>query len=147
VDWNLQKAKIEAMARRYSDALIVPDSTGLGDPIVEDLRQRGLRIANEGAGFKFTETSRRQLLDNLAILLEQDKIRIPNDEGLLTELESFRFEMSDQGRIKVTVPQGMHDDRVMSLALAVYGVKNPIVDDMYSMTRISEARKVPGIFK
>ena len=39
VDWNLQKAKIEACARRFGNALIIPDSTGVGDPIVSDLKE------------------------------------------------------------------------------------------------------------
>jgi hypothetical protein len=129
VDWNLQKARIEATARRFNNALIIPDSTGVGDPIVEDLKNRGLNIGNDGAGFKFTEVSRQNLLSNLAILLEQDRIKIPNDEGLISELEAFRFEMTEKGKVKVTVPEGMHDDRVMSLALAVWEVKTPMVQD------------------
>jgi hypothetical protein len=147
VDWNLQKARIEAMARRFDNALIVPDSTGLGDPIVEDLKNRGLRISNEGKGFKFTETSRKNLLDNLAILLEQDKIKIPDDEGLISELESFRFELGDTGKIKVTVPEGLHDDRVMSLALAVWEAKR-LKPDLYTESSIYRNRaEKPNAFK
>jgi hypothetical protein len=141
VDWNLQKAKIEAMARRHNDALIWPDSTGVGDPIVEDLKSRGLRIGGEdGQGFKFNETSRQNLLNNLAILLEQDKIKIPDDEGLIGELESFRYELNDRGKIKVVVPSGMTDDRVMSLALSVWGVTEPVRIDPYFANKIYENR-------
>lgn len=141
VDWNLQKAKVEASARRFNDALIWPDSTGIGDPVVEDLKARGLRIGgDEGKGFKFTETSRQNLLNNLAILLEQDKIKIPNDEGLITELEAFRYTLTEQGKIKVTVPDGMHDDRVMSLALSVWGVREPIRNDAYVSSQIYKNR-------
>lgn len=147
VDWNLQKAKIEAMARRFNDALIWPDSTGIGDPVVEDLKARGLRIGgDEGIGFKFTEQSRKQLLDNLAILLEQDKIKIPDDEGLLTELEAFRYELTDKGKIKVTVPGGMTDDRVMSLALAVWGTREPIRQDQYMANKVFQNRQNPKSF-
>lgn len=142
VDWNLQKAKIEATARRFNDALIWPDSTGIGDPVVEDLKARGLRVGGEdGKGFKFTETSRMNLLNNLAILLEQDKIKIPDDEGLIAELESFRYTLSEQGKIKVTVPEGMHDDRVMSLALSVWGVREPIRNDVYFASQIYQNRQ------
>jgi len=141
VDWNLQKARVEAMARRFGDALIVPDSTGVGDPIVEDLKNRGLNVYGEnGEGFKFTEQSRERLLSNLAILLEQDKIKIPNDEGLISELESFRYELTERGKIKVTVPEGMHDDRVMSLALAVWGVNTPVRPDYYQMNQVYQNR-------
>lgn len=142
VDWNLQKAKIEAMARRFNNALIWPDSTGLGDPIVDDLKARGLNIGGEdGRGFKFTEVSRTNLLNNLAILLEQGKIKIPNDEGLIQELEAFRYGVTEKGRITITVPDGMTDDRVMSLALAVHGIKEPVKPDLVSYARVEENRR------
>lgn len=142
VDWNLQKAKVEAMSRRYNDAVVWPDATGVGDPIVEDLKARGVPIGGENEeGFKFTETSRQNLLNNLAILLEQDKIKIPNDEGLISELESFRYELTERGKIKVTVPEGMHDDRVMSLALSVWGVREPIRADPYMINKVYQNRQ------
>ena len=153
VDWNLQKARIEAMARRHASidshepALIWPDSTGVGDPVVEDLRARGLRIGGEdGKGFKFTETSRTNLLNNLAILLEQDKIKIPNDEGLIGELEAFKYEMTERGKIRVGVPEGMNDDRVMSLALSVWGITEPVKPDTFTMNRVLQNRATPKTF-
>ena len=148
VDWNLQKAKIEAVARRFSDALVWPDATGVGDPVVEDLRSRGLRIGGENnEGFKFTEQSRMNLLNNLAILMEQDKIRIPDDEGLLTELEAFQYSLTEKGKIKVTVPDGMTDDRVMSLALSVWGVREPIRPSYFDTGRVAENRANANRFK
>lgn len=148
IDWNLQKAKIEATARRYNNAKLWIDSTGVGDPIVEDLKSRGVNIAGEdGRGFKFTEVSRQQLLNNLAILLEQDKIKIPNDEGLLSELESFRYEMGEKGKIKIVVPSGLHDDRVMSLALAVWGIREPIRPDYALMHKVYQNRQTKRSFE
>lgn len=148
IDWNLQKAKIEATARRYNNAKVWIDSTGVGDPIVEDLKNRGINIAGEdGKGFKFTEISRQQLLDNLAILLEQDKIKIPNDEGLISELESFKYEMGDRGKIKIVVPSGLHDDRVMSLALSVWGIREPIRPDYALMNKIYRNRQTNRSFE
>lgn len=145
VDWNHQKAMIEATARRYGNAPICIDSTGVGDPIVEDLFARGLTIVDE-TGFKFTETSRRQLLDNLAVKLEQNQIKIPADEGLITELEAFRYELTDKGKIKVTVPEGMHDDRVMSLALSVWGTVK-MKRDAHFEAQVQENRSNPKSFR
>lgn len=122
IDWNLQKARIEASARRHNDARIIIDATGVGDPIVEDLQRQQLDIEP----YKFNVTSRQQLLDNLAILLEQDKIKIPDDEGLIAELQSMSYRIKRKGRPCVSVPEGMHDDRIMSLALSVWGAKQVI---------------------
>lgn len=128
IDWNLQKARIEATALRYK-ARVKIDATGVGDPIVEDLKSRGLNISDDDA-IVFTEKTRMNLLNNLAMLLEQDKIQIPDDPGLITELESFQYSLSPLGKIKVGVPEGMHDDRVFSLALAVHGVTEMVPIDM-----------------
>jgi hypothetical protein len=129
IDWNLQKARIEATALRYK-ARVKIDATGVGDPIVEDLKSRGLNI-NDDDAIKFTESSRMNLLNHLAMLIEQDKIELPNDEGLLMELEAFQYSLTPLGKVKVGVPEGIHDDRVISLALAVWGCSNMIPIDMY----------------
>jgi hypothetical protein len=100
-----------------------------------------------GEGFKFTESSRMNLLNNLAILLEQDKIRIPDDEGLLTELEAFQYSLTERGKIKVTVPDGMTDDRVMSLALSVWGVREPIRPSYFDANRVVQNRANANRFK
>ncbi len=129
IDWNLQEARIEAMARKYQ-ARIKMDATGVGDPIVENIKSRGLNLADEDA-IKFTEKSRMDLLNHLSMLIEQDKIELPNDEGLLSELEAFQYSLTPLGKIRVGVPETLHDDRVFSLALAVWGANQMIPIDMY----------------
>jgi hypothetical protein len=118
LDYTLQKARIEATCRRYNLAFIRQDSTGVGEPIYDDLNNQGLPIE----GYKFTEKSRTDLLNNLRILLEQDKIKIPNDPELLDQLRSFQYTLTEQGRTKIVVPEGIHDDMVFSLALAVWDI-------------------------
>ena len=125
VDWNFQKLLIEAKARKYNNAKLKIDRTGVGDPVVEDLERMGLNIGEDGA-IVFSQRTRREMLDNLSLLLQQNKIKIPNDEGLIEELEAFQFTITDKGKIEVKSRKGLHDDRVMSLALAVHGVTTPI---------------------
>lgn len=124
IDWNLQKAKIEATYHKYGKPLIYIDSTGVGDPIYEDLAKRGIRIE----GYKFTEQSRKDLLNNLAIKIEQSKIRLPDSEVLKAELQSFHYEIKgENGKVKLVVPEGLHDDCVFSLALACWNMpENPL---------------------
>ncbi len=125
IDWNLQVSRIEANAYKFYHPILKVDSTGVGDPICETLVNKGLNV-DPVEGIKFTELSRKQLLENLAILLEHDKIKIPNNETLLNELESFSYKLTENKRIKMEVPEGMHDDCVMSLALAVWGLSEPL---------------------
>jgi len=124
VDWRLQKARIEVAARKYGNALMRVDSTGIGDPVAEDLKAQGLNF-DDDSSFKFTEQSRANLLNNLAILLEQGKIKIPNDPILISEMEGMQYSTGETGKLKV-VSTTKHDDCVMSLALAVWGIKDPI---------------------
>ena len=125
IDWNLQEAKIEAASLRFNRALTRVDSTGIGDPIYESLKRKGVNVEP----YHFTEESRRNLLLNLAIKLEQDTIKIPNDEGLIEELGGARYEIGEKGRTKIVWPEGITNDRVMSLALSVWGAQRPLPHD------------------
>jgi len=129
IDYNVQKARIEAFHHKYNGAEITIDSTGVGEPIYDDLSER-IKGVN---AFHFTESSRKDLLTNLQVLIEQGIIKIPNDPVLIDELRSFQYELSDTGKVKVVVPEGLHDDRVFSLALAVWDLPSkPIPSKTFS---------------
>jgi hypothetical protein len=134
IDYTLQKTKIEAAYYRYNRPVIVMDATGVGSPIVDDLLNKGINIAP----YTFTYNSRNELLVNLQILLEQDKIKIPDDPELIEQLEAAAWDILESGRTRITVPDDKHDDRMMSLALAVWDIPvRPITRQ--SMTRAVEA--------
>ena len=118
VDYTWQKNRIMEWYKKFSNATVIIDSTGVGEPIYDDLNYAGISIKP----FHFTEKSRESLINNLRILLEQKKIKIPNDKGLIGELLSMTWELSDRGKVKMVVPNGVTDDRIMSLALSVRGI-------------------------
>jgi hypothetical protein len=93
-------------------APIAIDSTGVGDPIAEDIaRLREVEMV------KFTSASKQQMMEGLAMAIQKRSITFP--EGpIKDELENFEFEYSRTG-VKYSAPSGLHDDCVMSLALAV----------------------------
>lgn len=116
VDFNLQKERLKILVKKYNNAKVVLDSTGLGSPIAEDLKREGIHIEE----FYFTNTSKKQLIEKLSIFIEQQAISIPDEEVLLDELESFGYTITDAGNIKYEAPIGQHDDTVCSLALAIW---------------------------
>lgn len=120
IDWPLQKARIAAFWGRYNKGMLVIDATGVGNPIVDDLKADGIRPMNP---MTFTQRSRDDLLRNLSVMLANEKLLLPNYEPLLSELESFSYDVNKNGRATVEVPNGQHDDCVMSLALAVWEIK------------------------
>ena len=119
IDWSYQKRKIAEIAKRYNNAHVVIDSTGVGDPIYEDLIKAGLNVE----GFKITSTTKPQLIQNLMIRLENKEISFPKIDELINELSVFSFEMTPQGYVRYQAPPGFHDDCVIALALAVWGLE------------------------
>lgn len=118
IDYQLQKARIEATLRRYGNGMANIDATGVGDPIVQDLQARGLNVT----GITFTEAMKANLITNLALMIEQGKIKIPEIPTLIEELQIFGYETTKSGRIRYSAPEGRHDDCVLSLALAVWDI-------------------------
>ena len=107
----------ETMARivRTVDGLpALVDSTGVGDPIVERLQRAS---GPNFEGYRFTGPSKQKLMEGLAVAIQQRQVTLP--EGVLVnELESFEYEYTRTG-VRYSAPEGLHDDAVMALALAV----------------------------
>jgi hypothetical protein len=116
MDWALQKAKIEAVYLRYNKPKGYIDATGVGDPIMSDLETRGVRLEP----YIFTEHSRKDLLTNLTLKMEQRLVKLQDNDVLKKELEYFQYELSNNGKLKIKVPDGLHDDTVFSTALSVW---------------------------
>lgn len=120
LDWPFTKLKIAEIAKHYNNALVYIDSTGLGSPIVDDLQREG--IACEP--YIFTENSKKNLIEKLAVYIETKRIKLINEESIKRELEAFSYTIGANGHIHYNAPTGYHDDNVISIALGVYGL-NP----------------------
>jgi hypothetical protein len=91
------------------------DSTGVGDPVLEELQHEG---GDSYTGYYFSPRARQQLLDALALGIQNHYIRFP--EGVIvSELQSFEYVYTAR-TIRYAAPEGLNDDAVMSLALAWY---------------------------
>ena len=107
-DWSATKAKI----RQLKNVPKLIDATGVGDPIVEELQREDYLIE----GFKFTSTSKQQLMEGLVTSIQQGNVKYP-DGILVDELSIFEYVYTANG-VKYSAPSGMHDDCVCALALA-----------------------------
>lgn len=118
IDWEFQKERIKNFVAQYSAVLVV-DSTGVGDPIYDSLFRDGLRVE----GFKFTSESKRKLVENLSILCDQAAITIPEDlTELINELKAYTYEILPSGNVRYGAPETLHDDCFTALALAAWGM-------------------------
>jgi len=126
VEWPIQKDRIQAKSLRYNKALCYVDSTGIGDPIVDDLQRMRVPVVP----FKFNNTSKRQLIEHLSTAIEQRKILLPNVPELIHELRRYELEVKPNGTVVYNAPDGEHDDCVISLALAAWGLKGEIMQSL-----------------
>jgi hypothetical protein len=68
-------------------------------------------------GFHFSAPAKQQLMEGLALAIHQRRVHVP--AGLIVaELETFEYEYGRTG-VRYCAPEGLHDDCVCALALAV----------------------------
>ena len=119
LDWSIQIKRIHAAVDRYNRAEILVDSTGAGEPVYESMLEAGCDVEP----YQFTQRSKAALIDNLAMMLERSEIRLPKQvlwpEGI-EELEAFEFSITNAGNVRSSAPSGIHDDCVISVALAAW---------------------------
>ena len=113
IDWQFQKKIIKSISDRFNRATLMMDSTGVGDAIFDDLKSMGVKTI----GFKFTNSSKKDLIENLEIGMENKDIFFPYIEVVNDELELFEYELTRSGNVIYSAPDGFHDDTVISLAL------------------------------
>ncbi len=138
LDWPIQKERIVGFARKYRGRVIL-DATGVGDPILDDLK----RVLPDIEGFRLSAQSKTELIQRLIVAVEQCKVSWPagrsgssgqlavgsehpssSDYGvagwdvLTNEMKRYEYVIGPSGRISYGAPSGYHDDCVMALALA-----------------------------
>lgn len=121
----------------YKPVWLIPDATGMGEPIVEimdkDLKRLGWRgriysNKNNRLGFIFDIKSKPDLIENLVEYFARSIIEMPplyeKEIGVLVnELLNFSYDQANANYIKYGV-QLEHDDTVIALALMVWGHKH-----------------------
>ena len=79
--------------------------------------------------FTTTNQSKDRMIKKLIILFENNRIVLPNDNKLLTELSTYESRISSSGNVIYNAPIGGKDDYVISLCIGI--------DDLYKEVEIS----------
>jgi hypothetical protein len=129
----------------YNWAKITPERNSFGISVIDVLRNmhypnlyrdRTVDRANNPIshryGFATTKESKGKLISHLAEKLRGDSGWV---KGRDTLEELLQYKAEDNGNDNVTMgaPEGKHDDRVMALALAVYGARSMPKENMPSV--------------
>jgi len=109
--------RIKALHREHNFAAVMVDENAVGGGVVDDPQIRDIV-----RGVTFSTKTKHQMYQSLKTAFESGDVELPNHRRLVDELTSLQFEFTQNGYLKVTHPDGGHDDFADSLALAHYGM-------------------------
>jgi hypothetical protein len=118
IPWRSQAERIAGISRRFGDAPLFVDSTGVGDPVAEDLQTGGLPVHP----VVLSAPKKRILIDSLALAIEQERLTIIPHEQTVRELLAYEHTLLPSGHSRTAAPPGGHDDCVIALALCHWGM-------------------------
>lgn len=118
IDYGIQVGRLKAMAQRFKVTQIIAEMNSMGGPLVEQLQADGLPVT----GFMTTNASKEVAIRSLEGAFERAEIRILNDPVLIGELQAFEQVTMAGGKYRFSAPEGLHDDTVMSLAIAWHSI-------------------------
>ncbi len=118
--WNELVTRVADFLRSHRVKTALADSTSVGDPLLEQLREYLLNNKADICvdGFIFTNSAKREIIEHLAARLGRGTLLIPNDTRLIKELQFFEYELTSAGNVRMNAHSGFHDDLVIALALA-----------------------------
>jgi len=113
LSWTHQLDKVEYYCKRYNNAPLSIDSTGIGETLPEAANQRGINAT----GYFFSNALKEQMVSHLSLLMERREILLLDDNDQKEELKSYTYEITKTGKISYHGVQGTHDDLVSMLLL------------------------------
>jgi len=117
IDYSVQMGRVQRLVDKYRPVSVIVERNSMGEVLVEQAERRGWPVE----AFTTTAASKRRAIDDLALAFEQGAIQIPDEAWLIDELEAYDMERLPSGMLRYGAPAGMHDDGVMSLAIAWHG--------------------------
>lgn len=122
LSWTAQVERVAGRIAAFPGALVSGDSTGLGDPLQEALRDR---IGRPVEDVTFTSAVKARLIEGLACMIDSARLRLPPNPELRRQLQHFEATGTPTERVRYGGAHGFHDDLVIALALAVDRLGHP----------------------
>ena len=145
LEWPAIQGRIQHVSRKYNNALVILDSTGVGEPVNDMLSRAGVPVE----AIHLTNELKKQIIEKLSNWIELRNFYMLNDPDTINELNAFTYDISDKGRIFYNAPVGFHDDIVIAQGLAVWGlqpvIRREITSDMSIIQRdiLEKTRGLP----
>lgn len=119
VDYPVLEDRIAARYEKWHLTGAVVEANSIGQGVIDHLQNRGLNIMP----FTTTNATKHVIIQNLQSAFEHGQIKIIDDPVLVGELLSFESKKTSSGNFTYSAPEGQHDDTVVALALAWYGIE------------------------
>lgn len=121
-EWTKMTDEILQRIRKYSATTMV-EVNSIGDVIYEQIKRQW----QDTHPFITTSKSKNEIIEGLILDVNETNVMIPDSQlfpWLLNELEVFTYDYNPKTRsIRYGHPTGLHDDCVISLAIANYNRK------------------------
>lgn len=121
---HAQQARLVSQVANSYNACVVMDCTGGatgGHAPKDSYTQFYRQTVKDLREFFWSRNNKQQVISELSLNVEQNKIKIPAQFGdLLKELRQYEYEYQN-GYYDYHAPRGQHDDYVAALAMAVWG--------------------------
>ena len=119
-EWSKIIDEVATKVRDYNAEIFV-EVNNQGDVFFEMLQNK---VYNNVQPYVTTTATKPIMIEDLAVHFENKDIGILNENWLVDELNAFTYIYNEKTRrVQYGAPQGVHDDGVMSLALAVQSIK------------------------
>lgn len=110
----------------YNVKKVVLESNSIGTTYISLLKrkisEKGLRI--QVIEFVTTNQSKREIIESLQVECLNGTIQIPNDNKLMLQMVGYEMQKTPNGHITYNnSSDSIHDDMIISLALALYALK------------------------
>ncbi len=114
---------------------LLADQTGLGEPVLDAMHEQGITCA-EGA--KLTQDTKTELLTQLKLTMEQNRLAIPYNKQLCQQINDQQYTYTKNGKLTFNHTPNTHDDQLWALALAVYAAKTENTPKLWVVAKTSK---------
>lgn len=130
-EWSKIIDNVVKVLNEYQPQTLI-EANGSQDAIFEMIRNKVNFNKGKIEAFVTTTKSKQEIVENLIVAFEQKEIGIIGIDWQIGELQSFSYEYNVKTRqIKYSAPSGLHDDYVMSRAIANQCLKQRSVSGKY----------------
>jgi hypothetical protein len=119
LDYAMQVMRLYALCQRYRPIAVIAEANAMGQAIIEQVQRLRLPVK----AWTATQATKQQMVEWLAVSIEQCQVKLLKDPVQLAELQAFEATKTPSGLLRYAAPEGGHDDTVIALGLAWLGAR------------------------